>query len=140
MYYLLKYDFLASVGGCEEELQIVDANSDRNVLLTYLKDKFYDDVYIDTINDIPRGEFELCEEEDSWKVKYRVDGSVIENSCLYQIVKQQEKGKFKEVIYYCSLLINSIQINPKPFQENPKEAFSMLSNRHNKLSIKIKGG
>lgn len=88
MYYLLKYDFLASVGGCEEELQIVDANSDRNVLLTYLKDKFYDDVYIDTINDIPRGEFELCEEEDSWKVKYRVDGSVIENSCLYQIVKQ----------------------------------------------------
>lgn len=86
-HYLLKYSCNASIGGFEEDLDIIYISSDRNVIIDSIK-YVLDDNEIETINDIPYEEFEFDDKENSWKIRYKVNGMNICNESLYKIIER----------------------------------------------------
>ena len=86
-YYLLKYSFNSSIGGYDENLDIVDITYNRNDLIEYVQDNLDDDE-IEYVNDIPFDEFKFDENDNLWKIRYYVDGMTISNECLYKIIEE----------------------------------------------------
>ena len=74
-YYLLKYSFNSSMGGHDENLDIVDITYNRDDLVEY-------------VNDIPFDEFKFDENDNLWKIRYYVDGMTVNNECLYKIIEE----------------------------------------------------
>ena len=85
-YYLLKYSLYASVGGCSDDLDIVNITYDRNDLIRDMQDILSDN-RIESVNDIPFNEFEFDESENLWRLSYKVDGMCMRDDCLYRIIE-----------------------------------------------------
>lgn len=88
-YYLLRYDFEASLGGYMDDLSIVDVSCDRNVLVERVR-KDLKDVYITHINDCEIDEFEFDESENQWFVAYELGGLCVRNDSVYKIVERED--------------------------------------------------
>ena len=86
-HYLLKYSCNASIGGFEEDLDIIYISSDRNVIIDSIK-YVLDDSEIETINDIQYEDFEFDDKEVSL-----FDGSdhVLLNMNLFKVIIEQLK-------------------------------------------------
>lgn len=88
VYYLLKYNLYSSIGGAEEDLDIVKITNNKDDLIKYMQDVL-DDNEIELVNEMPLDEFEFDKDENSWKLIYNVDGMTLNNESLYTIVERE---------------------------------------------------
>ena len=75
-YTLLKHSLYSSVGGYDEDSEIVMVSNDRENIEKYVKSLLKEE-NIEEINDMPVDEFEFESKESMWKVNYEVEGMTI---------------------------------------------------------------
>jgi len=88
-YYLLRYGFLSSMGGWDDDIDIVDISYEREPLVERVRDVL-DDKDITHINDFEVDEFEFDESECKWHIDYEPSGMVMRDSTTYKIIEREE--------------------------------------------------
>ena len=86
-YTLLKHSLYSSVGGYDEDSEIVMVDNDRKKIEKYVK-SLLEEENIEEINDMPVDEFEFKSKESMWKVNYEIEGMTILDECTYKIVEE----------------------------------------------------
>ena len=88
-YYLLRYGFFGSIGGYNDDIDILDISYEREPLVERVRDALEDED-ITHINGYEVDEFEFDENEFKWSIDYEPSGMVMREGATYKILEREE--------------------------------------------------